>query len=233
MFYPYAFNPWYFIFMLPALAFALYAQWKVRSAYSKYSQVPNERGISGYQAAQELLRANGLYHVTIEGTPGELSDHYDPRGKVLRLSQGVANSRSVAALGIVAHEVGHAVQDAQAYAPLRLRSALVPAVNIGSSLGVWLFILGMILNFSGLAWLGVVMFSAAVVFALITLPVELNASSRAMKMLRDYGLLGRHDLQGARAVLNAAALTYVAALAQALAQLLYFVFILTGGRRRS
>ncbi len=233
MFYPYAFNPWYFIFMLPALAFALYAQWKVRSAYSKYSQVPNERGISGYQAAQELLRANGLYHVTIEGTPGELSDHYDPRGKVLRLSPGVANSRSVAALGIVAHEVGHAQQDAQAYAPLRLRSALVPAVNIGSSLGVWLFILGMILNFSGLAWLGVLMFSAAVVFTLITLPVELNASSRAMKMLRDYGLLGRHDLQGARAVLNAAALTYVAALAQALAQLLYFVFILTGGRRRS
>lgn len=233
MFYPYAFNPWYFIFMLPALAFALYAQWKVRSAYSKYSQIPNERGISGYQAAQELLSASGLHYVTIEGTPGELSDHYDPRGKVLRLSSGVANGRSVAALGIVAHEVGHAVQDAQAYALLRLRSTLVPAVNIGSSLGIWLFILGMILNFSGLAWLGVLMFSAAAVFAVVTLPVELNASSRAMAMLKNYGLVGRRDLQGARAVLNAAALTYVAALAQALAQLLYFVFILTGGRRRS
>jgi len=232
MFYPF-FDVWYFIFAFPALALALYAQWKVRSAYSKYSQIPNERGISGYEAARELLRANGLHHVTIEGTPGELTDHYDPRSKVLRLSPGVANGRSVAALGIVAHEVGHAMQDAQAYALLRLRSALVPAVNVGSSLGVWLFFLGLILNFTNLAMLGVMMFAVAVVFALVTLPVELNASSRAMAMLRNYGLLGPRDLKGARAVLNAAALTYVAALAQALTQLLYFLFVLTGGRRRS
>ncbi len=232
MFYP-IFDVWYFIFAMPALALALYAQWKVRSAYSKYSQIPNERGISGYEAAQELLKASGLYHVTIEGVPGELTDHYDPRSKVLRLSPSVANGRSVAALGIVAHEVGHAVQDAQAYALLRLRSALVPAVNVGSSLGVWLFFLGLILNFTNLAVLGVLMFAVAVVFALVTLPIELNASSRALAMLRDYGLLGPHDLKGARAVLNAAALTYVAALAQAITQLLYFLFLLTGGRRRS
>lgn len=232
MFYPF-FDVWYFIFASPALALALYAQWKVRSAYGKYSQVLNERGISGYEAARELLRANGLHHVTIEGVPGELTDHYDPRGKVLRLSPSVANGRSVAALGIVAHEVGHAVQDAQAYALLRLRSALVPAVNVGSSLGVWLFVLGLILNFTNLAVLGVMMFAVAVVFALVTLPIELNASSRALAMLRNYGLLGPHDLKGARAVLNAAALTYVAALAQAITQLLYFLFLLTGGRRRS
>ena len=232
MFYPF-FDVWYFIFAMPALALALYAQWKVRSAYSKYSQVPNERGITGYEAARELLRVNGLHHVTIEGVPGELTDHYDPRGKVLRLSPPVANGRSVAALGIVAHEVGHAMQDAEAYALLRLRSALVPAVNLGSSLGVWLFFIGLFLNFTNLALLGVMLFAVAVVFALVTLPIELNASSRAMAMLRNYGLLGPHDLKGARAVLNAAALTYVAALAQALTQLLYFLFLLTGGRRRS
>lgn len=229
MFY---FDPLYFILTMPALLLALYAQWKVRSAYGKYSRVPNERGISGYEAALQLLRTNGLYGVDVEGVPGELSDHYDPRGKVLRLSPSVANGRSVAALAIVAHEVGHAVQDQQGYAMLRFRSALVPAANLGSTLGIWLFFGGLMLNFAGLAWLGVALFSAAAVFALVTLPVEFNASSRALEMLKANNLLSRHDLKGAKSVLSAAALTYVAALAQAVLQLLYLVLILSGGRRR-
>ncbi|MFQ5859783.1 MAG: zinc metallopeptidase [Anaerolineae bacterium] len=227
------FDPLYLILTMPALLLALYAQWKVRSAYGKYSQVPNERGISGYQAAQELVRANGLYGVDIEGAPGELSDHYDPRSKVLRLSPGVANGRSIASLAIVAHEVGHAVQDQQGYAMLRLRSSLVPAANLGSTLGIWLVFGGIVFRLSGLAWVGVALFAAAVLFTLVTLPVELNASSRALDMLKRTNLLGQHDLKGAKSVLSAAALTYIAALAQAVMQLLYFVLLLSGGRRRS
>jgi Zn-dependent membrane protease YugP len=226
------FDPLYLIVTLPALLLALYAQWKVRSAYQKYSEVPNERRVSGVEAARELLQANGLYGVDVEGAQGNLSDHYDPRSKVLRLSSGVANGRSVASLAIVAHEVGHAVQDQQQYALLRLRAGLVPAVNIGSSLGIWLVFGGLLLGFSGLAWLGVALFFTAVLFALVTLPVELNASSRALAMLRQTNLLSSHDLSGAKSVLRAAALTYVAALAQAVMQLLYFVLLLSGGRRR-
>lgn len=226
------FDPLYIILTMPALLLALYAQWKVRSSYEKYSEVPNERGVSGYQAAQELLHASGLYGIDIEGVQGELSDHYDPKNKILRLSPGVANGRSIASLAIVAHEVGHAVQDQQEYAMLRARSALVPAVNIGSSLGVWLVFGGIFLGLTGLAWVGVALFSAAVLFALVTLPVELNASSRALDMLKKTNLLSQHDLKGAKSVLRAAALTYVAALAQAVMQLLYFVLLLSGGRRR-
>lgn len=227
------FDPLYIILTMPALLLAFYAQWKVRSAYGKYSRVPNERGVSGYQAANELVRANGLHGVEIEGVQGELSDHYDPRGKVLRLSPGVANGRSIASLAIVAHEVGHAVQDRQGYAMMRFRSSLVPAANLGSNLGIWLVFGGIIFNLSGLAWLGIALFGAAVLFTLVTLPVELNASSRALDMLKKTNLLSQHDLQGAKSVLSAAALTYVAALAQAVMQLLYFVMLLSGGRRRS
>ena len=227
------FDPLYLILTMPALLLAFYAQWKVRSAYGRYSKVPNERGISGYQAAQELVQANGLYGIEIEGVQGELSDHYDPRGKVLRLSSGVANGRSIASLAIVAHEVGHAVQDHQGYAMMRFRSSLVPAANLGSNLGIWLVFGGIIFNLSGLAWLGIALFGAAVLFTLVTLPVELNASSRALDMLKKTNLLSQHDLKGAKSVLSAAALTYVAALAQAILQLLYFVMVLSGGRRRS
>lgn len=228
----FGFNPLYWVMTLPALLLALYAQWKVRTAYGKYSEVPNERGITGYQAAEQLIQANGLFGIDIEGVEGDLSDHYDPRSKVLRLSPGVANGRSVASLAIVAHEVGHAVQDQQEYAMMRLRSALVPAVNIGSTLGIWLFIGGMFLQFTTLSWVGVGLFALAAVFALVTLPVELNASSRALAMLRNTNLLSQHDMKGAKSVLRAAALTYVAALAQAVMQLLYFVLLLSGGRRR-
>ncbi len=235
MFFPgFYFDPMYFVFALPALLLAFYAQFKVQSAYRKYSRVANRLGITGLEAARRLLSASGLSYVSIEGIPGEMTDHYDPRTKTLRLSAGVARSNSVAALGIVAHEVGHAIQDANAYMPLRLRSGLVPVVNIGSWLGPILFVIGWILNAFDLALLGVIAFAGSAIFALITLPVEWNASERALKMLRRTGLVAEDELEGAKSVLSAAALTYVAALAQAISTLLYYIFLLSGfgGRRR-
>jgi len=229
MFY---FDPLYLIFALPALLLAFYAQFRVQSAYRQYSRKSNGRGISGLEAARYLLSSAGLSHISVEGTPGQLTDHYDPRSETLRLSPQVANSQSVAALGIVAHEVGHAMQDAQAYAPLRWRTGLVPAVNIGSWLGPILFLVGFLMQVPSLAWVGVLFFAGSAVFALITLPVELNASGRALQMLRTAGLVtGGQETEGVKSVLNAAALTYVAALAQALSTLLYYVFLLTGFSR--
>jgi Zn-dependent membrane protease YugP len=226
------FDPMYLVFALPALLLAFYAQFKVQSAYGKYSKKSNWRGISGLEAARYLLSSAGLSHVRVEGTPGQLTDHYDPRSEILRLSPQVANSRSVAALGIVAHEVGHAMQDAQAYAPLRWRTGLVPAVNIGSWLGPILFLIGFLMQAPSLAWVGVLFFAGSAVFALITLPVELNASGRALQMLRTAGLVTvGQEIKGVKSVLKAAALTYVAALAQALSTLLYYVFLLTGFSR--
>ncbi|MFN2290235.1 MAG: zinc metallopeptidase [Anaerolineae bacterium] len=229
-------DPRYLIFALPALLLAFYAQWRVRSTYSEYSRKPNNRGISGSEAGRILLRSAGLDQIRVEETPGQLSDHYDPRKNVLRLSKGVAQSRSVAALGIVAHEVGHAMQDAANYTPLRVRSGLVPIVNIGSWLGPIIFLAGLFLSgFTGsttIAYIGLFLFAGTVVFALITLPVEFNASKRALNLLRSYQLADGRELQGAKKVLDAAALTYVAALAQALSTLLYYVFLLTGFSRR-
>jgi len=223
------FDPMYFVFALPALLLAFYAQFKVQTAYRKYLRVRNQRGLTGLEAARYLLSANGLGHVSVEGTRGYLSDHYDPRSKTLRLSHQVAHSESVAALGIVAHEVGHATQDAQQYVPLRLRSSLVPVVNFGSWLGPILFLIGLLMNSFRLAGLGVLFFAGAAVFALITLPVELNASRRAMQMLTSTGLVvSSSEAKGVKQVLDAAALTYVAALAQAISTLLYYVFLLTG-----
>jgi Zn-dependent membrane protease YugP len=219
------------IFALPALLLGLYAQMKIRTSYSKYLRVANSRGITGLNAARYLLDNAGLYDVEIEGTPGELSDHYDPSSRKLRLSRGVANSPSVAALGIVAHEVGHAVQHAEGYGPLRLRSAIVPVVNIGTWLGPILFIIGFLLQAYDLAVLGVIAFAGAAVFSLVTLPVELNASARAMQMLTNTGLVTQQEYNGAKSVLSAAALTYVAAAAQSISTLLYYVFLLGGLRR--
>jgi hypothetical protein len=220
------------VFALPALLLAFYAQFKVKSAYNKYLQVRNQRGLTGVEAARQLLSANGLGHVSVEGSRGNLSDHYDPRSKTLRLSPQVARSSSVAALGIVAHEVGHATQDARNYTPLRVRSGLVPVVNFGSWLGPILFFIGLLMNYTTLAWAGVIFFAGAAVFALVTLPVELNASQRAMQMLTTNGLVvSDSERKGVKKVLNAAALTYVAALAQALSTLLYYVFLLTGFSR--
>jgi len=224
-------DPLYFIFALPALLLALYAQFKVQSAYGRYSRIRNRLGIEGVRAAEILLRHNDLYNVNIEGVPGYLTDHYDPRSKTLRLSAGVARVPSIAALGIVAHEVGHATQDAENYFPLKLRAGLVPVVNLGSWLGPILFILGWLLNAFDLAALGLILFSLGAVFALVTLPVEFNASRRALKMLQETGLVTREELRGVKSVLSAAALTYVAALAQAISTLLYYAFLLMGLRR--
>jgi Zn-dependent membrane protease YugP len=228
----YGFDPTYFIFVLPALLLAFYAQFKVKGAYAKYTQVRNHRGLTGLDAARVILPAEQLYDVSVEGIPGQLTDHYDPRSKKLRLSQGVAQQPSVASLAVTAHEIGHALQDHQGYAPLKLRGAIVPAVQVSSWVGPILFFLGLFLGATNLAWLGVILFGLGAVFALITLPVEFNASQRGLRLLQTYQLADGRELQGAKAVLDAAALTYVAALAQALATLLYYTSIL-GGRRRN
>lgn len=228
------FSPQYLLFMAPALVLMMIAQWYVRSAYNKWSKVLPRSGMTGAQAAERLARTGGLYDIRVEGVPGQLTDHYDPRSKTLRLSPNVARSSSIAAVAIAAHELGHAMQDHEGYMPLRLRSALVPAVNIGSNLG-WIFILiGLFLQSPSLAWLGVVVFSGGALFALATLPVEFNASARAKALLVRSGLIvGQEEARGVNHVLNAAALTYVAALVTALLQLLYYVTLIAGiGRRR-
>jgi Zn-dependent membrane protease YugP len=232
--FPLFFDIRYMIFMLPAFLLMLAVQWYVKSAYNKWSQVQARSRMTGAQAAQRLISAGGLYDVRVEGVAGNLTDHYDPRTKVLRLSQGVYNSPSVAALAIAAHELGHAVQDHEGYAPLRLRAALVPAVNIGSYLGWILIIVGLFIQQTGLSWLGLAVFSGGALFALATLPVELNASARAKQLLTESGLIaGSDEERGVSNVLNAAALTYVAALVTAVLQLLYWVTVIMGaGRRR-
>lgn len=227
-------NPLYWLFMAPALLLMLYAQWRVSSAYNKWSRVPNTRSLTGAKVAQELLNSNGLYGVAIKPMAGRLTDNYDPRNKSLNLSQGSLQGNSVAAMAVVAHEIGHAKQDFTNYPLMALRSGLVPVVNVGSRLGFIVFLVGFFLSFTPLLWLGILMFASAFVFTLVTLPVELNASHRAMEMLTTSGIIvGNNDRDGARAVLNAAALTYVAAMLTSLLQLLYYVSMAMGGRRRS
>jgi len=227
----YNFN--YLIFMAPAIILMLIAQWYVSSAYNKWSRIRNQRNITGKDAVDRLIRTARLYNVEVERVSGRLSDHYDPRTKILRLSQPVSDTPSVASLAIAAHELGHAQQDEEGYLPLKFRAALVPMVNIGSYLGWILIIAGLFFNYLNLAWLGVAFFSGGVIFALATLPVELNASARARQMLTDSGLITDPiEERGVRNVLNAAALTYIAALVQAVMQLLYFVSLI-GGRRRN
>jgi hypothetical protein len=226
----------YLLFMAPAFLLMMLATWYVKSAYGKWGKIPASSRLSGYQAAQRLITAGGLYDVQIEGIAGNLTDNYDPRTKTLRLSQGVAQGSSVASLAVSAHELGHAMQDSDDYFPLRLRAAMVPVVNIGSYLGWILIIVGLFLNMVNLAWLGVLAFSAGAVFALATIPVELNASARARQLLAASGLIVTdEERRGVNSVLNAAALTYVAGLLTAILQLLYFVSMVggLGGRRRS
>lgn len=224
----------YLFYMLPALLIGLVAQLYVKSKYSRWSQVQNRAGMTGTQVAQRLMERHGMYDLQLKGVPGQLTDHYDPRKKVLALSQGIAQQPSVASMAITAHEMGHAQQDKDNYLPMRLRSALVPVVNIGSSLGWIMIMLGLVLQISGLAWMGVIAFSAGVVFTVATLPVELNASRRALAMLTSSGMIMNQDEEkGVRQVLNAAALTYVAAIITSLLQLLYFTSLVGGrGRRR-
>jgi Zn-dependent membrane protease YugP len=225
-------DPNYLIYMIPAILLMALTSWYVNSSYQTWSRVPANSGLTGAQAAQRLISASGLYGVQINEIGGQITDNYDPRTKVLNLSSGVARGASVAALAIAAHELGHAMQDAQDYFPMRLRSALVPAVSIGSNLGWILIFIGLFLQITQLAWLGVMIFAGGAVFALATLPVELDASSRAKRMLADSGLIvGTEEQRGVNTVLNAAALTYVAALITALLQVLYYANLVRGRRR--
>jgi Zn-dependent membrane protease YugP len=236
------YNSTYLLCMAPAFLLMVIASIYVKSAYKKWSQVATRSQINGYEAAQRLILRAGLQGVQIEGVSGTLTDNYDPRTKILHLSQGVAGTASVASVAVAAHELGHAQQDAQGYFPLRFRSALVPMVSIGSNLGWILIIVGLLLTSLtnstwgvNLAWLGVAIFAGGAVFALATLPVELNASSRARAMLSETGIVSGSDEQrGVSNVLNAAALTYVAALVSSVLQLLYYVSLVGGaGRRRN
>jgi uncharacterized protein len=224
----FVFDPIYFVFVLPALLLSLWAQSKVKGAYSKYSRVPTRNSMTGAQVARQILNSFNLSDVEIEQVPGNLSDHYDPRTRVLRLSPGVYQGRSLASAGIAAHEVGHAIQHGQGYAPLHLRSAIYPLASFGSGLAMPLFFIGLLLSTASLGpilmQLGIVLFAGSVLFTFITLPVEFDASSRAMKALEGFGYLDRDELSGARKVLNAAAWTYVAAALMAVTQLLYMVF---------
>jgi uncharacterized protein len=231
---PFIFDFGYLIFMIPAFILMMIVQWYVKSAYNKWSRVPARSRASGAEAASRLALRHGLHHVQVEGVPGNLTDHYDPRNKRLRLSPGVYQGSSVASLAIAAHELGHAMQDNEGYLYLRLRSAMVPAVNIGSYLGWILILIGLLLQATQIAWLGVAVFSGGALFALATLPVEFNASARAKRMLAESGLItGQDEMRGVNQVLNAAALTYVAALITAILQLLYWVMLVLGqGRRR-
>jgi Zn-dependent membrane protease YugP len=204
------------------LLFGLWAQWRVKSTFERYARVAPRNGMTGAQAAAAVLRSSGLPNLEIRPVAGQLSDHYDPRNRTLNLSADVGNASSLAALGVAAHEAGHAVQDARSYAPMRIRQTLVPAATVGQSLWFIPVVLGLMLGFTGLVNVGLVLFAAIVLFQLVTLPVEFDASKRALASLEGQGLLAADELPGARAVLNAAALTYVAGFVAALGQLVYF-----------
>ena len=223
---------YYLILVVPAMLLAFWAQHKVNSTYDRFSRVCSYRGITAADVARSILRDNGLSDIPVERVAGRLTDHYDPRARVVRLSDAVYNSSSIAAIGVAAHEVGHACQHAAHYVPLTLRSAIIPITNLGSSLSVPLILIGLLLGNDTLAVFGVLLFSLVAVFQLITLPVEFNASSRALRTLEARDILAGEELAGARKVLSAAAMTYVAALAVSLAQLLRLALIV-GGRRRS
>ena len=225
------FDPVFLLFMIPGVILMLWAQSRVKSNYSRFSKVRNEQGVTGAQAARRILDGNGLYDVKVEQTPGELSDHYDPRSRVLRLSPGVFGQPTVAAIGIAAHEAGHAIQHAQKYAPLQLRTSIVPAVSIGSNLGIFVLLAGMLLSLTPLAWVGVAMFGLGTFFALVTLPVEFDATRRAKAALSTMGMVSVADGQGVSKVLDSAAWTYIAGFASALLTLLYYVMIVTGMSR--
>lgn len=213
------------LFVVPAIIFSLIMSANVKSTFRKYSQVRNSRGITGAQAAKMILDANGLSHVRIEMCAGELSDHFDPRTNVVRLSESVYHSTSVASVGVAAHEVGHACQHNLGYAPIKIRNTILPIANIGSAFAIPLVLIGFLFEFSGLVTLGIVFFSAAVVFQLVTLPVEINASKRAMASLSQYGVLSEEEAKGTKKVLTAAAMTYVASLAVSLMQLLRLILL--------
>jgi Zn-dependent membrane protease YugP len=222
------------VFALPGLVLGLWAQSRVRGSFKKFSKVRTTSGMTGSQVARTLLDQEGLTHVVVEESQGGmLSDHYDPRSETLRLSPDVYRTPSVAAAGVAAHEMGHALQHSHGYAPLKFRSAIVPVTQFGSTLAPWLFIAGLLLNFTTLAWAGVVLFGVAVLFTLVTLPVEFDASKRAKALLSSSNIVTPTELVGVNKVLDAAALTYVASAVSAVGQFLYYIMLLTGGSRRS
>ncbi|MBI2421325.1 MAG: zinc metallopeptidase [Candidatus Hydrogenedentes bacterium] len=231
------FDPIGLLVGLIGFAMAMFAQAKVKSAYAKWSQVGARSGITGAEIAKRMMYDNNIDDVSLECIPGEMTDHYDPTAKVVRLSEATYNGRSIAALGIAAHEIGHVIQHAQGYTPLQLRSFVYPVASIGSNAAVPLIMIGLVLSYMGasmpwLIWAGVYLFAAAVAFTFITLPVEFNASSRALKALAHGGILREEEMVGAKSVLNAAALTYVAAAAAAALQLMHFVMIAMNQDRR-
>jgi uncharacterized protein len=227
------FDPMYLLFVLPGLALSLWASFRVKSTFNKYSNVRSGRGMTGAEAAQELLRGAGITDVRIVRSHGVLSDHYNPITKTLALSEPVYNSNSIAAVGVATHEAGHAIQHAQHYAPLWVRSALVPTANIGSSIGYFVMVIGLFMASTNMVVVGAVLFSAVLLFQLVTLPVEFNASNRAKRLVVEHGIVTMQERKGVDAVLNAAALTYVAAAVSTLLTLLYFLWRagLIGGRR--
>ena len=217
------FDPMYLLFMLPGLLLSIWAQFKVKSSFKKYSKVNSERRLTGREAARMILDQNGMRDVEVEKIAGNLTDHYDPRQNVIRLSDPVYDSASIAAVGIAAHEAGHAVQHKTGYAFIKLRMSIIPICNLGSSLAPWLIILGLWMQILELYWAGIIAFSLVALFQLVTLPVEFNASKRAVLILESNGTLSANELHGTKKVLSAAALTYVAALLTSLLQILYFV----------
>lgn len=223
--YYYGFDPTWYLLVLPAFLFALWAQFKVKATYDRFSNVMSRRGQTAAQVARQILDENGLGYVQVDHIGGKLTDNYDPRVNVVHLSDAVYNSSSIAAIGVAAHECGHAVQHSEEYGPMKIRSAIIPITNIGSQLAIPVFFAGLIFNFSALMTVGVVLFSLVTLFQLVTLPVEFNASRRAIATIDERGILMGDEVKGAKKVLSAAALTYVAALASSLAQLLRLILI--------
>jgi Zn-dependent membrane protease YugP len=225
-------DPIFWLFAAPGLLLGLYAQSRIKVNYTRYSQVATRGGLTGAQVARQLLDSQGLQNVRIESTPGMLSDHYDPRSKLLRLSQEVYNTPSLASAGIAAHEAGHALQDAADYFPMELRSYIVPAVQLSAKIAPWLFIGGMVLGITQIAWAGIVLFGTSTFFTLVTLPVEFDASARAQKLLVSQEIIhGDEQIRGIEKVLGAAAWTYVAGAVSAIGSLMYVVVLLSSARR--
>lgn len=231
MFY-YGFDMYYLILVMPALIFAMWAQFNVTSTFKKYSKVPSERGMTGRDAARLILDRHGLTNVEVVETRGNLTDHYDPKANVIRLSETTYNVQSAAAVGVAAHEAGHAVQYAEGYSPIKLRQAIIPVSRIGSSLAIPLVLLGIIFSYMPIAYAGIILFGAAVLFQLVTLPVEFNASRRALATIDETGVLSGDGLHAASRVLRAAALTYVAALFVSLANMLRLLALVSNRRDR-
>ena len=222
---------WYLILVVPTIIIAIIAQARVKSAFDKYSRKTSKMSLTAAEVTRRILDSRGLFNVSVERVSGNLTDHFDPRSNVIRLSDSVYNSTSVAAIGVAAHEAGHAVQYAESYAPIKVRNSLVPVANLGANLAPFIIIFGILLSFQPLVWTGVILYSAIALFQLITLPVEFNASSRALSTLSSMAIFDNEELSGAKKVLSAAALTYVAALLTTLANLLRFI-LLAGRRNR-